>query len=88
MHFLELTKHGYSRHFPAVVAIPRTYIAKKVSERAQGVGRITDLVILFFNNPQGAEFLPTIQILSVPEFTQKLDDTYNALMTNEKAQTR
>jgi hypothetical protein len=85
--FLELTKHGYARYFPAVMAIPRTYIAKKVSERAQGVGRYTDLLILFLNEPKTDKFLPMIQVLSTNQgFIQELDKTYNTIVANEKTE--
>jgi len=84
--FLELTKHGYARNFPGVVAIPRIYLAKKVSERAQGVGRDTDMGILFFGDPKSGKFLPTSNNLAAPELIKKLDDTFNALIANEKAE--
>ena len=84
--FLEMTKHGYTRSFPAVMAIPRIYLAKRVSERAQGVGRFTDLAILFFNEPKSDKFSPALQYLSLPELTNKLDETYEALIKNEKAE--
>lgn len=84
--FLEMTKHGYARNFPAVVAIPRVYLAKKVSERAQGVGRYTDMGILFLSDPKSGKFLPASQNLATPELIRKLDETYNALIANEKAE--
>lgn len=89
--FLEMTKHGYSRSLSSVVAIPRVYISKKISERAEGVGRYTDLGLLYFpelpkrgkkssksgNKPLFADF-------SHPAFLQKLDETYKAIRENEK----
>ena len=85
--FPELTKHGYSRHFPAVVAIPRVYIAKKMSERVQGVGRYTDLCILFLNDPATGKFDPRLQELSVNrEFIAELDKAHEAILVSEKAE--
>lgn len=82
--FLELTKHGYARTLPAVVAIPRLYLAKRVSERAEGVGRHTDLAILFFRDPKSDKFLPTIQDFSNTELILKFDETYDGLVKHEK----
>ena len=80
--FLELTKYMISRSIPSVVAIPRVYIAKKVSERAQGVGRVTDLVVLFFTDLK--TFSPAIHLLSVlPDFLKTLDDAHEAIVKSE-----
>jgi hypothetical protein len=81
--FLEMTKYGYSRNMPAILAIPKVYIAKKVSERAQGVGRYTDLAVLVFANKKGDPFTPAIQALSTPEFIKKMEETYQTLMDSE-----
>lgn len=84
--FLELTKYFYARSVPAVVAIPRVYIAKKVSERAQGVGRYTDFAVLFLTSDPKTSFSPGVHVLSnVPDFLKKLDDAYNALLSSEAA---
>jgi 20S proteasome alpha/beta subunit len=45
--FLYMTEHRFSPADDAQRAIPIVYFAKKVSERAQGVGRLTDLVIVY-----------------------------------------
>jgi hypothetical protein len=45
--FLYMTEQGFSPADDAQRAIPIAYFAKKVSERAQGVGRRTDLVIVY-----------------------------------------
>lgn len=85
--FPELTKHGYSRHFPAVVAIPRVYIAKKVAERVQGVGRHADLCILFLNDPTNSKFDPRVQELSANKaFIEELNKTHDLIMSNEKTE--
>ncbi len=84
--FPELTKLGYSRRFPAVVSIPRVYMAKKASERVQGVGRYTDLLILFLENPLSGEFKPRIQELSAnKDFMKQLDDKLDEILKLEKA---
>lgn len=83
--FLELTKYEYNRNFFAVMAIPRVYFAKKVSERAEGVGRHTDLAILFFNEPQSGKFEPRIQDFSQNDkLIPKLDEVYASLVAHEK----
>jgi len=46
--FSEMTKHQYSGKDFMSTAIPRVYMAKKISERSQGVGRDTDFGVLFF----------------------------------------
>jgi hypothetical protein len=83
--FPELTKLGYSRRFPAVVSIPRVYMAKKASERVQGVGRRTDLLILFLENPNGGEFKPRMQELSAnKDFMKQLDDKLDEISKLER----
>jgi hypothetical protein len=82
--FLELTKHEYTSRFPAVMAIPRIYLAKKVSERAEGVGRHTDLVILFFSDPKSDKFDPRIQELSATTLIPTFDEAYKSLVAHEK----
>lgn len=85
--YLEMTKHGYARNFPAIVAIPRVYIAKRISERAEGVGRNTDLAVLYFTGGvKEAEFKPAVFGLSHPDFLKKLDEAYEAIKANEKAE--
>lgn len=42
-----MTEHGLSSVNDAQRTIPIVYFAKKVSERAQGVGRLTDLLIFY-----------------------------------------
>ena len=80
--FLELTKYMYSRSIGSLVAVPRVYIAKKVSERAQGVGRFTDLLVLFFTDLK--TFSPAIHVLSsFPNFINTLDEAYRDIRKSE-----
>lgn len=51
----ELTKQPYSRSTIFTETVPRVYIAKKMSERAQGVGRYTDLRLLYYGQSQNEE---------------------------------
>lgn len=89
--FLELTKHGYSRTFGMTVTLPRVYIAKKISERAEGVGRYTDIGVLYYhdptrmeNEPSADKIKPTYANFSHPDFLKKLDKTHQAIQENER----
>jgi hypothetical protein len=63
------------------------YIAKRISERAEGVGRNTDLAVLYFTNGiKEAEFKPAVFNLSHPDFLKKLDDAYEAIRASEKVE--
>ncbi len=85
--FLEMTKHYYSRNFSAVIAIPRVYLAKRISERAEGVGRATDLGLIYFGgDTKGTQFEPTFLGFSHPNFLKKMDDAYDAIRNNERAE--
>lgn len=83
--FIEMTKYMYARTIPVIGAIPRVYIAKKVSERAQGVGRATDLVVLFYGKNPKEAFSPAIQVLSAHELEllPKLETSYETIVRNE-----
>lgn len=45
--FLDITKYEYSVEGTLSTALARIYFAKKLSERAEGVGRKTDLKVLY-----------------------------------------
>jgi hypothetical protein len=82
--FPQMTKYGYSRYVPISSAIPLVYISKKVSERMQGVGQLTDLAVLFNNMTKDAPFVPTLWVPSTqPEFMKQLDDAYTTMIKNE-----
>jgi len=85
--FPQMTKYGYSRYLPLISAIPIVYISKKVSERMQGVGQNTDLIVLHNNRTQEKPFAPMLWIASSqPDFMKQLDDAYLTIMKNETAE--
>jgi hypothetical protein len=74
MAFLELTKYTYAREVPMVEALPRVYFAKKASERVQGVGRWTDLWLLYFaQDLTTKEYVPVVQSFTTDEYFQKFE---------------
>lgn len=82
--FPQMTKYAYSRYFPLPTAISMVYISKKVSERMQGVGQLTDLVVLHFKD---ATFSPVIWVPSTdPEFMKKLNEAFDTISKNESTE--
>lgn len=72
--FLELTKYGHNNQDTAPVTIPRVWMAKRISERAEGVGRTADLGAIYYGkHPQVEGIVPLITNLSPPEFTGEFD---------------
>lgn len=85
--FPQMTKYGYSRYFPLISAIPIVYISKKVSERMQGVGQSTDLVVLHNNKTKDNPFVPTLWIPSTQiDFMKQLDETFMTITKNESTE--
>ncbi len=84
--FLELTKWFYSITHELSLAIPRLYFAKKVSERATGVGRYTDYVFLSFQEDENKIPIANMFTISTDQETiKKLDEGYQKLGTSELA---
>jgi 20S proteasome alpha/beta subunit len=82
--FPQMTKYAYARYFPLTTAIPMVYISKKISERMQGVGHLTDLAVLHFKD---ATFSPTIWVPSAdPDFMKQLDDAFATISRNESTE--
>lgn len=82
--FPQMTKYAYSRYFALFTAIPMVYISKRVSERMQGVGQLTDLVVLHFKD---ATFSPTIWVPSADaEFMKKLNEAFDTISKNEQTE--
>jgi hypothetical protein len=83
--FSEMTKWLYSDQQPLSLAIPRIYFAKKASERAQGVGKITDYGFLtFIKNPKSDEFIPNAYFISTDQqMIKQLDESYNSIRSFE-----
>jgi 20S proteasome alpha/beta subunit len=85
--FPQMTKYAYSRYFPLVAAIPMVYISKKIAERMQGVGQLTDLAVLHFGKKEGTPFLPAVWVPSTqPDFMVQLDKAYDTITKNEKTE--
>jgi hypothetical protein len=80
--FLEMTKYAYSVHVGLNTAIPRVYFAKKVAERAAGVGRLTDIYSLAY-----IEKVKSYQVLgNTQEFIEEIEQTYQAIRKYEEGQ--
>jgi hypothetical protein len=72
--FLEMTRYPASREMGMVMAIPKVYMAKKVSERAEGVGRYTELYILYLiEDPNTKKIIPYVLNLFTKDIIEKLD---------------
>jgi 20S proteasome alpha/beta subunit len=83
--FTELTKWFYSSQHPLSHAIPRIYFAKKVSERAQGVGTITDYGFLALHKPNNkTEFeVGVFYISTEPNLMKDLEQGYKNILQHE-----
>jgi hypothetical protein len=74
MAFLELTKYTYAREVPMVEALPRVYFAKKAAERVQGVGRWTDLLVLYFaQDLTTKQYVPVVLSFTTKEYFEKFE---------------
>jgi hypothetical protein len=85
--FLEMTKYGYSSTANVVVAIPRVYFAKRVSERAAGVGRQTDLAVLW-DSGGADDFKPNTFLIDLqhPDILKMMDSTFAKIKESENKQ--
>lgn len=82
--FLEMSKYVYARRISMTDALQRAYFSKKVSERAEGVGRYTDLYVLYFTeDPNTKKPTPAIFGFSNKEFIEKLDGVFNKIKNYE-----
>jgi hypothetical protein len=82
--FPQMTKYAYSRYMPLVTAIPMVYISKKISERMQGVGQLTDLAVLHFKD---ATFSPMLWVPSIDsDFMKQLDDAFATITKSESTE--
>lgn len=81
--FLQMTKYSYARNKGFQLAIPLVYFAKKIAERAEGVGRSTDLAVLHYREPPRSDNKPRLLVLSVRSFLKKLNATYKTIQANE-----
>ena len=75
--YLQMTKSKHSKTDPSVSTIPLVYFAKKLSERAQGVGRVTDFYAIFysFQEPPPKDYQCTIINLGRPELIKLMDES-------------
>jgi hypothetical protein len=81
--FLEMTKYSYSRQEGMVTAIPRVYFAKKVSERAEGVGRYTDLYIMYPRIADNGKVTYSVYEISATTLMNDLNKTFTEIQDNE-----
>ena len=81
----EMTKYLYSPHVDISYAIPRVYIAKKVSQRAPGVGEYTDFGVMYYlHDPQTKTVRPfTTPLSEQPQFISLLEKMYKNLKKKE-----
>jgi len=80
--FLQMTRYIYSRKVTMAAAITLVYLAKKISERAVGVGNSTDFYILHL---MGQPLKPVLYDLGQNAKCMKaLDETYNTIGNQEK----
>jgi hypothetical protein len=83
--FAELTKWFYSSQHSLSHAIPRVYFAKKVSERALGVGNITDFGFLAPHKPVGKETIEigTFYISTARNIMDDLEQGFKNVLEHE-----
>jgi len=86
--FAELTKWFYASQHPLSYAIPRVYFAKKVSERAQGVGTHTDFgFITYYTLKETGKPQPTVFYISTStQMMPILDTAFQKILKNESAE--
>jgi len=76
--FSEMTKYSYHPNTQLSMALARVYNAKKVSERMGGVGRSTDLYVLYLTTDK------KVVLWKPPENVEKLlDDGFKTMQTKE-----
>lgn len=89
---LEITKYPYSTSTPAVEAIARVHFAKRLAERAIGVGKDMDLCLLHMKiNVQESE-LPQSLIFDIskerPDIIEELDNAFADINQYERDKVR
>jgi hypothetical protein len=81
--FLQMTRYIYSMRTPMTPAMTLVYIAKKISERAIGVGRTTDFLIL--HSPDTKNFTPMLfDVTQNKKCIKKLDATFVSIDKRER----
>ncbi len=80
--FLELTKLHYSRFFQLTLALPLVFRAKRISERSEGVGRDTDLLVLVFGREEtfSPKFIP---VSNDQGLMKQMDGIFEAISQHE-----
>jgi 20S proteasome alpha/beta subunit len=83
--FSEMTKWMYTDQQPLSLAIPRIYFAKKASERAQGVGKMTDFgFITLIHDVNTKKNSPQVFFISGNKETMTiLENTHEAIKNQE-----
>jgi 20S proteasome alpha/beta subunit len=83
--YFQMTKSGHSINDPSVNTIPIVYFAKKLSERAQGVGRITDLYAMFYSYHEKPppNHVCSIMNLATQELIEQMDKSLEDIQRYE-----
>ena len=82
---LEMTKWMYPARQLLSLGIPRMYLAKRASERAEGVGTNTDYGILTYKKQHNSEdtVVKLTYLSELPDLMKTLDNAYNKILQNE-----
>lgn len=88
---LEITKYPYSIEIPSVEAIARVHFAKRLAERAIGVGHDLDLKLLYYSeHPETKVVSPDVFDISQirPDIIEALDNAFEDINQYEREKVR